>query len=339
MWRLSIGRLWVGCALLAMGCLGLGAPASAHEVRPAYLTITETVPESYRIRWKQPTRGTAALVRGLGLKPVFPVNCRYAEAPVQTYRPGSLTETLVLNCVGGLEGQVLAVEGLQKTITDVFVQVTPYQGDAFHLRLTPGRPQAQLAGSNLSVLPYFALGFEHLVFGYDHILFVIGLVMLVSGWRRLALVVTGFTLAHSLTLALSVLGLVRLPMAATEAVIALSILYVAVELARDPAQRTGLAHRAPYAIAFGFGLLHGFGFAGVIVDIGLPRGDTALALLFFNLGLEAGQMALVGALLVVGHVAAKKPRLAERGAAIVIVVMGGVSLFWLLTRLRDIVIL
>ena len=175
-----------------------------------------------------------------------------------------------------------------------------------HMRLTPEQPLQTFTGG-IGLFQYLWLGVEHLVFGYDHILFVIGLMMLVSGWRRLVLVITGFTLAHSVTLGLSVLDVIYLPAAPVEAVIALSIVFVATELLRPEESRSRLTQRHPQIIALAFGLLHGFGFAGVLADIGLPRETGFFALALFNIGLEIGQLCVVGLCLGISYMARKLP--------------------------------
>lgn len=320
--------------LFCLLCLWTAAlPATAHEVRPGHLAITETDGEVYEIVWKQPVRDlNAARVAGLGLRPVFPPVCeRHADSRMSR-RPGLLIERFALVCRGGLTGQPIGIEGLQKTITDVFVDVTLRDGARLGLRLTAEQPVQELRGGGAAVAAYFMLGVEHLLFGIDHILFVLGLVMLVRGWRRLVFVITAFTLAHSLTLALSMLTQLSAPSAVVEAIIALSILFLALELVKPEAERSPLATRYPHLVAFGFGLLHGFGFAGVLGDIGLPRDLAVPALALFNVGLEAGQLLVVGLALAAGRLlrpaVAQNPHIAE----VPIVLIGGVSVYWLIER-------
>ena len=324
--------------LLLLLCVSV--PGLAHEVRPGYIEIIETLPEDYDISWKQPIRPSGQQVAGLGLRPVFPPNCMRKSDSAFITRPGALVESFSLNCAGGLGGQVIAIEGLQKTITDVFVRLVPLAGQAVNVRLTATIPAQKLAGGGLAFGAYFGLGVRHLLGGFDHILFVIGLVLLVSGWRRLFWVVTAFTLAHSLTLALSMLEIFRLPSAPVEAMIALSILFVAIELTHAPDLRSPIASRFPQAIAFGFGLLHGFGFAGVLYDIGLPRGATIEALALFNIGLEAGQLALVALLLAVGGVF-RHWRLVKFGGFVTgeaaPLLLGVAACYWLVARIGGIV--
>jgi hydrogenase/urease accessory protein HupE len=322
----------------------LWGAASAHEVRPGYIEITETAQDNFDIIWKQPVRSAGAnAVAGLGLRPVFPVNCARLGDSRMRRQPGALVESFSLTCEGGLFGQSIGVEGLQRTITDVLVQLALVDGGRYSLRLTADAPVQKFAGGGTFLMAYFGLGVEHLVFGPDHILFVLGLVLLVQGWRALVYVITAFTLAHSLTLGLSMLGNISAPSAVVEAIIALSILFVAIELTRPAEKRSALATHYPQAVAFGFGLLHGFGFAGMLGAIGLPRDVEIWALALFNIGLEVGQLLVVALMLVFMRYV--QPRLMaalnEKATPAVtlmvgqapLVFMGSLSVYWLLDRL------
>lgn len=323
--------------LLIFALLGDLTAAGAHEVRPGYIEINETKADTFAVIWKQPVRDLGpGEVAGLGLRPVFPVNCTRAEDSRMQRRPGVLIERFALACRGGLIGQEIGVEGLRRTITDVFVQLHLLDDTRASLRLTAEVPVQKFAGGGTGLAAYFGLGVEHLIFGIDHILFVLGLVMLVQGWRALVYVITAFTLAHSLTLALAMLGDISAPSAVVEAIIALSILFLAVELMRPEDQRSPLATRYPHIVAFGFGLLHGFGFAGVLGDIGLPRDLAIPALALFNIGLEIGQLLVVALALAIGRAiapfVARRPIIAEAP----IIIIGGVSVYWLIDRMSGI---
>ena len=311
----------------------------AHEVRPGFLKIDEIAPQTYTVSWKQPVRGGAQNIAGLGLRPVFPASCERGTDSAMRLMPGVLVETFTLICAGGLRGQAVGIEGLQKTITDVFVQLHEVDENLVHMRLTPEQPLQKFTGG-VGLFNYLWLGVEHLVFGYDHILFVIGLVMLVSGWRRLVLVITGFTLAHSVTLGLSVLDVIYLPAAPVEAVIALSIVFVATELLRPEETRARLTQQHPQIIALAFGLLHGFGFAGVLADIGLPPDTGFFALALFNVGLEVGQLCVVGLCLGIAYVArqaAMPPLYNARAQTGIVMAMGGLASYWLVARTAQII--
>ena len=313
-------------------------PAHAHEVRPGYIEITEVARDSFDIVWKQPVRSAGAnAVAGLGLRPVFPENCARLGDSRMRRLPGALVEKFSLTCYGGLFGQSVGVEGLQRTITDVLVQLALIEGGRYSLRLTADAPVQTFSGGGTFLMAYFGLGVEHLVLGLDHILFVLGLVLLVQGWRSLIWVITAFTLAHSLTLGLSMLGRISAPSAVVEAIIALSILFVAIELLQPPEKRSALAARYPQAMAFGFGLLHGFGFAGVLGEIGLPRDVELAALALFNIGLEVGQLLVVAAMVLFMRFV-KPALLAHEKCApalqqVPIIAIGGISVYWLLDRL------
>lgn len=315
-------------------CL-IGFFVQAHEVRPGYLEITEITTEHFSVVWKQPVRDQITQVAGLGLRPVFPSNCERRSDSQISRRPGVLIEHFLLDCSGGLSGQSIAVEGLQKTITDVFVRLVKLDGDIKNLRLTADQPIANFAGATL-VSDYFKLGIEHLLFGYDHILFIILLIFLVKSFRQLIVMVTCFTLAHSFTLAASIFSLITLPSAPVEAAIALSILFVARELLQPEHLRSSLAAKYSYSVAFIFGLLHGFGFAGVLTDIGLPQDQIAWALALFNLGLEVGQLiviALVSVLvLIFSSTIDRFGRTAFRLTRLSVFVCGATAAYWFIQR-------
>ena len=340
-WRLFFLLMGVVCAANA----AMTANVQAHEVRPGYIEINETAPDEFAIIWKQPVRDGANNVAGLGLYPVFPINCERLSDSRMARQPGALIEQFALRCTGGLKGQLIGVEGLQKTITDVFVRLVELSGATTTLRLTADAPVQKLRGGGVGLAAYFGLGVEHLLFGYDHILFVLGLVLLVTRWTRLFWVITAFTLAHSITLALAILGGWALPSAPVEAAIALSILFVAVELTLPPERRSPIARDFPQIVAFGFGLLHGFGFAGVLADIGLPREAAGYALALFNVGLEVGQLMLVAAILILRQILAphlkpilhNQPIVAPILGEAPILAMGGLAIFWLVTRSAQII--
>lgn len=213
-------------------------------------------------------------------------------------------------------------------------------GDSLTELLRPEEPSVTVdreAASN--ALPYFRLGVEHLVFGFDHILFVIGLLFYVRSPWRLVGVITSFTVAHSITLGLSSLDVVKLSSAPVEAVIALSILFLAVELLRPEDQRSPITTKSPWLIAFAFGLLHGFGFAGALAEIGLPQRAIALALFLFNVGVEVGQLLVVAVVLacvaLVKRVGIVMPELVLRTP---IYATGIIAAFWFVERVGRIVV-
>ena len=290
-----------GCAAAV-----LAAGALAHEVRPAYLRI-EAAPvaertesgeatERYDVLWKQPL----AAGRLLPLAPVFPDGCEASPAGTDAATAGALARRFALVCPRGLRGGTVAIDGLQGTITDVMLHVTLADGTRFARLLKPAAPAFVVGGEGgTSVLAHLALGIEHLLFGFDHILFVVALLFFVPAAprrrriRKLVETVTAFTVAHSVTLGVSALGWLTVPQAPVEAVIALSILFLVVEKLRGAANTLTANHT--WVVAFAFGLLHGFGFAGALADIGLPRDAVLASLFLFNVGVEIGQLAVVAA--------------------------------------------
>ncbi len=298
----------------------------AHEVRPAYLEITESAPQQFHVVWKQPRQGA----RRLKIDPVFPAAC-IKENERMTASAATLTLRWQTAC-DLLAGNV-AIAGLDRTLTDVFVRIeTLEEGDkSFVLR--PGSNSMRLSEPAAATSAYLRLGIEHILFGIDHLLFVLGLFLLVP-YRKLVLTITAFTVAHSITLGLSALGGWRLPSQAVEIVIALSICLVALEALHRLRGRTTLGARFPWAIAFGFGLIHGFGFAGVLAEIGLPEDAQLWALLLFNVGVEIGQLAFVAVLIALAYAARLVASAPVRPAQIVTCYALGISGgFWTLERI------
>ncbi len=324
-------------------CLGLAAPTAwAHEVRPGYLEIRELGADRYAFLWKVPAKGEYRL----GLHVRLPPECTGAPE-TGSFAGGAFVERWTGTCEGGLNGRRIDVDGLNATMTDVLVRIERVDGTTQTARLTPDTPWfevTEVPGRFDVAKTYFVLGVEHILLGVDHLLFVLGLLFLVGSWRRLVATVTAFTIAHSITLAAATLGLVRVPQAPIEAVIALSVMYVAAEILRGARGKQGLATRAPWVVAFVFGLLHGFGFAGALREVGLPQTDVPLALLFFNVGVEAGQLLFIAAVMAVLSLATRFMR--ARGASDhgpwstealvrtpVAYLIGGTAAFWVVQRL------
>lgn len=284
------------CGLVAALVL-MAMPSVAHESRPAYLEIQEVQAGLFDVLWKRPVLGDNVMP----LSVVWPQNCREAVGGTARQVVGAVVERRMLDCgSGGLVGQRIAVDGLERISGDVLVRIGFVAGAAQINVVKPAQPWLDVAGprSSLSVaIDYFVLGVEHILGGIDHLLFVLGLTLIVRGARLLVETITAFTIAHSITLAIATLGYASVPQAPVEATIALSILFLASELARLNRGQPGLTSRAPWLVAFSFGLLHGFGFAGALREVGLPQSDIPLALLTFNIGVEAGQLAFVATVL------------------------------------------
>jgi hydrogenase/urease accessory protein HupE len=319
------------------------APAGAHRLSPAFFGLTETAPDEYAAQWKVSISGGLADT----LVPRLPDGCAVSGAvrlyvldDIQTPNDVRLQHASV-RCDRPLPGGLFSVGGLESTDTDVLLRIDYADGSSFTHRLVPDRTSVVIPerpGAFDVIYTYTVLGVEHILLGIDHLLFVLALLLLVAGWRRLVATITAFTVAHSITLAAATLGLVSVSPAAVEATIALSILFLATELARRglPGSRShaaGLTTRFPWIVAFSFGLLHGFGFAGALQEIGLPEQAIPLSLLFFNIGVEVGQLLFIGAAILLGVVlrrlrydyAAWSPRWAAY-------VIGSVSAFWVFER-------
>ena len=280
-------------SILALGiALGTAASLSAHEVRPGYLELRQTTAERYDVLWKQPAQGEMIL----RLEPVFPDVCSQVGRGPEELVPGALLTRTVIQCDGGLGGRSIRIAGLEVTLTDVLVRVQRLDGVTETHMARPSSTAVEIGGAEsvaARALAYLELGFQHILLGVDHLLFVLGLVLLVSDRWMLLKTVSSFTVAHSITLALATLGLANVPVVPLNAVIALSILFLGPEIIRARRGGTSLTIRHPWVVAFAFGLLHGFGFASGLVTMGLPSSEIPVALLLFNIGVEIGQLAFV----------------------------------------------
>ncbi len=284
--------------IAALVLLLCAAGARADELRPGFVEMRQRDAAHWSLGWKQPlvSPGEPRLV-----VPLIPANCRIADGPHKRLAGLALVGDAGLACRGPIAGERA---GYREILGggDVLLRVAPLEGRVQSYRLTPEAPSVTLSekASSWQVWrTYGVLGVTHILMGWDHLLFVIALVLLVRRGWAVAKAVTAFTVAHSLTLAGVTLGLVGLPQAPVEALIALSIVFLAAELLRAHEGPNGpsVTLRYPWAIAFAFGLVHGFGFAGALKEIGLPEGEVPAALLAFNLGVEAGQLLVVGAVL------------------------------------------
>ncbi len=263
--------------------------ARADDMRPGYLEIRETAPLKYAINWKAPIKvGTVV--------PSFPADCKMSSEPQRSFETAALLARWDIVCARSLAGREVRLAGLESTPVDALLRYQSLSGEVQAARLTPSQPATTIAAKPARIQvarTYFVTGVEHILTGYDHLLFVLCLVLLLNGAWRVAATVTAFTVAHSMTLIATTLELISVPRAPVEAVIALSIVFLAVEIVKRDPDRPRLSERIPWAIAFLFGLLHGFGFAGALAEIGLPQGEVPTALLAFNLGVEAGQLVIV----------------------------------------------
>jgi hydrogenase/urease accessory protein HupE len=319
-----------------------GHAAQADELRPGYLELRETASDTYNMLFKIPALGDD---RRLAIYVHLPEGTHDAAPPRSAFSRGAYSERRTIRRAGGMAGQVVSIEGLSATSTDVLVRIENLAGATQTERLSPTKTAFVVQttpGAWEVAATYLRLGIEHILFGFDHLLFVLALVILVRDWRGAAITVTAFTVAHSLTLAAATLGLINVAGPPVEAVIALSILLVAAEIVNARRRNPSLTAGRPSLVAFAFGLLHGLGFAGALAEVGLPHHAIPIALLFFNLGVEIGQLAFVAAVLSIGwllrHMASLRfePVRVQRtvdgidiAAAYAI---GAVAAFWLIER-------
>jgi hypothetical protein len=285
-----------GKLALAIGlALALGEAALAHPLAPSLLELREGRGGVVAVRFRMPRIQSA----GAMLQPVLPASCRARGEPVILTDAASATLRSAFDCEpGGLRGATVGVRGLRESGTDALLTAALADGELVRAVLRPGAESFVIplrAAPAQVATDYLRMGADHLLGGADHLLFVLGLVLLLRDGRRLLGAVTGFTLGHSLTLSLATLGVVKVPSAPLEIGIAASLFWLATRLARETPGDAPLSH--PFLLAASLGLLHGLGFAGALAQAGLPSGEIPLALFAFNLGIEVGQLALVGALL------------------------------------------
>lgn len=274
--------------------------AAADDIRPAYLQLSENAPDRFQVLWKVPARGQA---NRLSLDVRFDPQTRELTVPVDGYIGSAHLQRWSIERKGGLTGLPIQIVGLEKIASEVLLRIEYLDGRTSVNRLTPDAPTFIVTappGMIQTIRTYFSLGVEHILIGFDHLLFVMVLMMLVPNLRKLVWTITAFTIAHSITLSLAALSVIQVPVPPVEACIALSIVFVSTEIIRSQRGNPGIAEQRPWLVAFIFGLLHGLGFASALDRIGLPQTDIPAALLFFNLGVEAGQLAFVATILMLG---------------------------------------
>lgn len=264
----------------------------AHTFAPALLELQELGGDRVAVRWKQPVMRIAKST----MQPVLPSDCVGVGEPEITREGTGMVASWLIDCSGGLLDKTIGVNGIASSRADVLLRIGLQNDRVIVHVLNPEQPAFTVTDNDgtFNVLrTYVDLGAEHIITGWDHLLFVVGLTLLVGGGRKLLWTVTAFTIGHSITLALAILDFLIVAPAPIEAAIAGSIFYLAVELARKEMNKPSILERAPYAIAGIFGLLHGLGFAGALREIGLPPTDIPLALFSFNVGIEIGQLLIV----------------------------------------------
>ncbi len=315
--------------------LAMAGAALAHDARPAYLEIRQLSADRYDVLWRTPVLSGTRLPVVLKL----PESVRTVTGPTTQELSDSLVERRVIEAAGGLAGRRIEFVGLSGTIADVLIRVQSADGNVTTVLARPSQPWTEipaLPGSAIEIAGAFAgHGVEHILLGYDHLLFVLALMIIVRSTRALVWTITAFTLAHSITLALATLGLVQVPGPPMEAAIAFSIVLLASEIVRLRRGESSLTARWPWVVAFSFGLLHGFGFAGALSEIGLPRGDIPLALFAFNIGVELGQLAFIAVVLGIVAIVRKvrsTQRMRTRALRFAPYAIGSLAAFWFIER-------
>lgn len=311
----------------------------AHRFAPSLLKVVETSAANFNVVWKTPTQGTS----NIPLRPIWPESCDIlSQSPVQTEGTGTVS-SWQLRCAQlgdqGLVGQVLGVSGLGANQASAMVMLSLLDGRAYQEVLNAEKSEYLVPaepGQGQVMSDYSVLGMEHIWGGIDHLMFVFGLLLLVGIGARLFWTITAFTLGHSITLSMVTLGVFDYPVALVEFAIAVSIFVLALDLARP--DKAGFFRRHPWWLAAGFGLLHGMGFAGALAEAGLPQDNMPLALLFFNVGIEVGQIAFIGAIIAVWFVM-KRPlakQWQERLLPVPVYALGGLSAMWCIERALEV---
>lgn len=328
------------CALALLIWTMASGAVSAHALQPGFLDISAMGGNAWRVYWKVPTAGAGMLP----MEAVLPETCDTRRPEAMEFDGSAFSTVWVARCPDGLTGGTILIEGLERTQTDVLVRYETTPGETASQRLTAATtsftvPEPQ---GKLGILStYFSLGVAHILQGVDHLMFVFALILLIRDRRQLFWSITAFTAAHSISLGAASLGWIIVPAPPVEAVVALSIMFLAAELLQ-PDRRSGLdlSRRLPWVVAFVFGLLHGLGFARALLDVGLPEGEVPLALFAFNLGVEAGQLMFVALVLAAGACLARlypwlvRSLSTPRGTGLGVLgyAMGGIAAVWFIER-------
>jgi hydrogenase/urease accessory protein HupE len=323
-----IRLIWLLTLLLC-----LTPQARADELRPGYIEFSQQSESEWRLVWKAPLRGGVTPLT----QPILPKGCSQEGSIVQQKSQLALISTWRVICNQSVTGSKIGLSNFGASQTDVLVRVSPLGRPVQALRLTAIDPEAVIEARPdrwQVARTYFVIGVEHILFGYDHLLFVVLLVILLSGFWTIAKAITAFTLAHSITLVGTTLGVIGLPQRPVEAIIALSILFLAAECVKKREGEQRLSERVPWVVALLFGLLHGFGFAGALKEVGLPEDEVPMALLTFNLGVEAGQLMIVVATLgVMALIRQASPQHSAWAVKTASYAAGSMAGFWLIERL------
>ena len=320
--------------IISIVLLFLANVSIADEIRPGYLEINEENPNIYSVLWKVPKKRGEKLL----IEPHFPANCTNKTAITSHTINGATLQRWYINCTNNIVGQRISIEDSGNSNTEILLRLKWLDGTTSTTLLKPSTPFYIIPEKSSTAdiaTTYLLLGTEHILLGIDHLLFVFALLLIVNSTRRLIVTITAFTIAHSITLAGATLGFIHVPQKPVEAIIALSILFLAVEIVHVKNGRPSTAEKWPWLIAFIFGLLHGFGFAGALAEVGLPQQSIPLALIFFNIGVEFGQLLFVAAVLSLTWLLHRlqKSVLLEKAETVAIYTIGSLSSFWLFERI------
>jgi hydrogenase/urease accessory protein HupE len=317
-------------------CLNLSLPLAADEIRPALLNIKEQNTGLFAITWKVPTRGNKVLT----ISPQLPLSLELVGTPtIENVAGAQIEHATYKNNSETLTGQIISINGLTSVQTDVLMLIQLQDGTQYSVILRPSSPQytIPLKPSKLHVAgDYWLLGTIHILEGADHLLFVFALLLIVVGFKQLLTAVTAFTVAHSITLVLATLGVVHVPAAPTEAIIALSILFLATEIVHKHNGQFSLTEKYPWVVAFAFGLFHGLGFAGALSEIGVPQHEVPLALFMFNVGVETGQLLFIATVVTIGAMLRRIPFILPVNAwRVAPYAIGSIAAFWTIERIMS----
>ena len=323
---------------VAFLCSVILGSVHADEYRPAYLEFTQTDESTFDMLWKIPAKGQE---QRLSLYVVLPAGVKTISEARGAFIGGAFIERSTIRREGGLAGAEIRIKGLESVSTDVLVRIQRLDETSETARLDATLTSFVVKGAPQFwdvVRTYLVFGVEHILGGFDHLLFVACLIFIAGTWHRILITITGFTVAHSITLTLAALELVHLPTPPIEATIALSIVFLAREIALD--RRDTLTWRYPIAISASFGLLHGFGFASALSDIGLPQTEIPAALLMFNVGVEIGQVVFVASMLLIYWLVTRAMKLVKvesvnwmnRIEKPIAYGVGSITMFWTIER-------
>jgi hydrogenase/urease accessory protein HupE len=316
--------------IILLSCANLSI---ADEIRMGYLELNENKKNSYSVIFKIPIKFNTKL----DLKANLPSTCKKVSEVKSQLVDKAYLVSWDIKCEEDIFGKEITIDGLKTTNTDLLLQLKFLNGLSQTIIMSPNKESYIIpkeASSTEVVKTYTFLGVEHILEGFDHLLFVFALLLIAKNIRQLIWTITAFTLAHSITLVGVTFGYLQLPQQPVEAIIALSIIFLAMEVVHQKRGVEGVASRYPWIVSFTFGLLHGFGFAGALAEIGLPQHSIPLALVFFNVGVEIGQLMFVSVIVLFAYMLKKinQPSVVEKGRMMIVYGIGSLASFWFIER-------